>query len=110
MSQAGANPWDRQFVNLGRIMQFLRDEDSIDNLLTATLDYLRDNFEYKLLWIGLYDAENHRLTGKGGTTPAGEIKFLKERFNLNAGDLLDQVILQRKPVPIADLRQEKRSG
>ena len=61
MSQAGANPWDRQFVNLGRIMQFLRDEDSIDNLLTATLDYLRDNFEYKLLWIGLYDAENHRL-------------------------------------------------
>ncbi|WP_103668642.1 GAF domain-containing protein [Pseudanabaena sp. BC1403] len=110
MSQAGANPWDRQFVNLGRIMQFLRDEDSIDNLLMATLDYLRDNFEYKLLWIGLYDAENHRLTGKGGTTPAGEIKFLKERFNLNAGDLLDQVILQRKPVPIADLRQEKRSG
>ncbi|MEI6064939.1 MAG: GAF domain-containing protein, partial [Pseudanabaena sp. ELA748] len=48
--------------------------------------------------------------GKGGTTPAGEIKFLKERFALNAGDLLDQVILQRKPVPIADLRQEKRSG
>ena len=110
MSQAGANPWDRQFVNLGRIMQFLRDEDSIDNLLAATLDYLRDNFEYKLIWIALYEPENHRLAGKGGTTPAGEIKFLKERFALNAGDLLDQVILQRKPVPIADLRQEKRSG
>jgi len=110
MSQAGANPWDRQFVNLGRIMQFLRDEDGIDNLLSATLDYLRDNFEYKLIWIGLYDAENHRLTGKGGTTPAGELKFLKDRFALTAGDLLDQVILQRKPLPIADLRQEKRSG
>jgi GAF domain-containing protein len=110
MSQAGANPWDRQFVNLGRIMQFLRDEDGIDNLLTATLDYLRDNFDYKLIWIGLYDAENHRLTGKGGTTPAGELKFLKDRFALTAGDLLDQVILQRKPLPIADLRQEKRSG
>ncbi|MFN9670465.1 MAG: GAF domain-containing protein [Pseudanabaena sp.] len=110
MSQAGANPWERQFVNLGRLMQFLRDEDSIDNLLTATLDYLRDNFDYKLIWIGLYDQENHRITGKGGTTPAGEIKFLKERFALNAGDLLDQVIVQRRPVPIADLRQEKRSG
>ncbi len=110
MSQAGTNPWDRQFVNLGRIMQFLRDEDSIDNLLTATLDYLRDNFDYKLIWIALYDQDNHRLTGKGGITPAGEIKFLKERFALNAGDLLDQVILQRKPVPISDLRQEKRSG
>ncbi len=110
MSQAGTNPWDRQFVNLGRIMQFLRDEDSIDNLLTATLDYLRENFDYKLIWIGLYDPENHRLNGKGGITPAGEIRFLKERFALNAGDLLDQVILQRKPIPIADLRQEKRSG
>ena len=110
MSPAGANPWDRQFVSLGRIMQFLRDEDSIDNLLTATLDYLRDSFDYKLIWIALYDAENHRLTGKGGITPAGELKFLKERFALNAGDLLDQVILQRKPVPIADLRLEKRSG
>jgi GAF domain-containing protein len=110
MSQAGTNPWDRQFVNLGRIMQFLRDEDDIDNLVTATLDYLRDNFEYKLVWVALYDQDNHRLTGKGGTTPAGEIKFLKERFALNAGDLLDQVILQRKPVPIADLRLEKRSG
>jgi GAF domain-containing protein len=110
MSQAGANPWDRQFVNLGRIMQFLRDEDNIDNLLSATLDYLRDNFDYKLIWIALYDAENHRLTGKCGTTPAGEIKFLKERFVLNAGDLLDQVLLQRKPLPIQDLRLEKRSG
>lgn len=110
MSQAGANPWDRQFVNLGRIMQFLRDEDSIDSLLAATIDYLQDNFDYKLIWIALYDSENHRLTGKGGITPAGELKFLKERFALGAGDLLDQVILQRKPVPIADLRQEKRSG
>ncbi len=110
MSQAGASPWDRQFVNLGRIMQFLRDEDSIDSLLSATLDYLRDNFDYKLIWMALYEPENHRLTGKGGITPAGEIKFLKDRFALNAGDLLDQVILQRKPVPIADLRQEKRSG
>ncbi|MFN7716928.1 MAG: GAF domain-containing protein [Pseudanabaenaceae cyanobacterium] len=110
MSQAGANPWERQFVNLGRVMQILRDETSLDNLVTATLDYLRDNFDYKLIWLALYDESNHRLVGKGGVTPAGEIKFLRERFALNAGDLFDQVILQRRPVPIADLRREIRSG
>jgi len=110
MSQAESNPWDRQFVSLGRVMQILREEENIDNLITNTLNYLRDSFEYNLIWIGLYDRANHRLVGKGGMTPAGEIKFLKERFALNPGDLLDQVILQRQPVSIADLRQEKRSG
>ncbi|MEE3718168.1 GAF domain-containing protein [Tumidithrix elongata RA019] len=110
MSQAAASPWERQFVNLGRVMQFLREEEDIEALVAATLDYLKDNFEYKLIWLALYDRANHRLVGKGGTTPAGDIKFLRERFALNAGDLLDQVIMQKRPVPIADLRQEKRSG
>jgi GAF domain-containing protein len=110
MSQAGSNQWDRQFVSLGRVSQFLREEENIDNLIKAALDHLRDAFDYKLIWIGLYDRENHRLLGKGGMTPAGDIKFLKDRFALSPGDLLDQVILQRKPIPIADLRQEKRSG
>lgn len=110
MSQAGSNSSDRQLVLLGRVLQSLRETDKIDELITATLDYLRDAFEYDLVWIGLYEPANHRIVGKGGVTPAGEIKFLKDRFPLNPGDLLDLVIMQRKPIPIADLRQEKRAG
>jgi GAF domain-containing protein len=110
MSQAAASPWERQFVNLGRVMQILREEEDIEVLVAATIDYLRDNFDYKLIWLSLYDRNNHRLLGKGGITPAGEIKLLRDRYALNPGDLLDQVIMQRRPVPIADLRQEKRSG
>ncbi len=114
MSQSGSSPnlspVDRQFVSLGRVLQYLREVEDMDGAIAATLDYLRTNFEYKLLWIATYDRENHRLVGRGGVTPAGEIKFLKERMALQPGDLMDQVILQRKPVPIADLRQEKRSG
>jgi GAF domain-containing protein len=109
MSQAG-NHWERQFVSLGKISQLLREEDNLDNLVKATLDHLRDTFDYKLIWIGLYDRDNHRLIGKGGIAPSGEIKFLKEKIALHPGDLLDQVILHRKPIPITDLRQEKRSG
>jgi GAF domain-containing protein len=109
MSQAGTSS-DRQLVLLGRVLQSLRETDKIDELITVTLDYLRDAFEYDLVWIGLYEPANHRIVGKGGITPAGEIKFLKDRFPLKPGDLLDLVILQRKPIPIADLRQEKRAG
>ncbi len=110
MSQAGSNAWDQQFVSLGRVLRTLREEENIDELIAKTLDYLRDTFDHQLIWIALYDRENHRLVGKGGITPAGEIKFLKERFVLEPGDLLDQVIVLRKPMPIPDLRQEKRSG
>lgn len=110
MSQAGSNPPDRQFVNLAKILQVLHEEDKIDNLFAATRDYLRDAFKYDLIWLGLYDRDNHRLVGKAGITPSGDFKFLKEKFALNPGDLLDQAILQRKPISIPDLRKEKRSG
>ncbi len=110
MSQGGMSQWERQLVGLGKTLQNLREDNNIDNLVTTTLDYLRENFDYRLIWIGLYDRANHRIIGKGGITPAGDIKFLKERFALSAGDLLDQVILQKKPVTVPDLREEKRSG
>jgi len=110
MTQNGSNIWDQQLVNLGRVLKILREEENVDVLISTTLDYIKDTFDHQLIWIALYDRSNHRLLGKGGVTPAGEIKFLKERFTLEPGDLLDQVIVLKKAIPISDLRQEKRSG
>jgi GAF domain-containing protein len=112
MTQAASpqNQWDKQLVSLNRTLQVLREETNIDNLANATLDFLRDNFDYRLVWLGLYDRANHRMVGKGGICPVGDAKFLKERFPLTAGDILDQVIIQRKIVLINDLREEKRAG
>lgn len=110
MTQNGSNAWDQQLVNLGRVLRTLREEENVDILISTTLDYIKDTFDHQLIWIALYDRSNHRLVGKGGVTPAGEIKFLKERFVLEPGDLLDQVIVLKKAIPITDLRQEKRSG
>ncbi len=110
MTQIGSNAWDQQFANLGRVLRILREEENLDVLISTTLDYIKDTFDHQLIWIALYDRPNHRLIGKGGVTPAGEIKFLKERFVLEPGDLLDQVIVMKKAIPITDLRQEKRSG
>ncbi|MDX1978348.1 MAG: GAF domain-containing protein [Pseudanabaenaceae cyanobacterium bins.68] len=110
MGQAGSNPFDRQVVLLGRVLQSLRESDRLDDLITTVLDYLRDGFNYELVWLALYEPANHRLVGKGGITPAGEVKLLKDRFALKPGDLFDLMIMQRKPIPISDLGQENRVG
>jgi GAF domain-containing protein len=104
------SPNDDKLVALGRVLQTLREEENADVLIETTLEYLTREFNYHLIWIGLYDRLEHRLFGKGGITPTGDITFLKQWFNLNPGDLLEQVVIQQRPVGIPDLRQEIRAG
>src|SRR4028119_1920780 len=99
-----------RLVALGRVLQTLREEENADVLIETTLDYLKSEFKYRLIWIGLYDRLDHRLFGKGGITPTGDTSFLKQRFNLNPGDLLEQVVIEQRPVGVPDLRQETRAG
>ena len=99
-----------RLVALGRVLQILREEENADVLIETTLDYLCGEFKYRLIWIGLYDRLDHRLIGKGGIAPTDDATFLKQRFNLNPGDLLEQVVIQQRPVGVSDLRQETRAG
>lgn len=104
------NANDKQLVALGRVLQILREEENSDVLIDTTLHYLETEFDYSLIWIGLYDRLDHRLHGKGGTTPSGSISLLKQRFLLNPGDLFEQVVIQQRPLAVPDLRQELRAG
>ena len=111
MSQHHLQPYnDDSLVALGRALQILREEENAEVLIETTLDYLSQEFSYRLIWIGLYDRLEHRLFGKGGITPTGDITFLKQWFNLNPGDVLEQVVIQQRPVGIPDLRNEVRAG
>lgn len=101
---------ENQLVALGRVLQTLREEENAEVLIETTLDYLKTELKYPLIWIGLYDRMEHRLFGKGGITPVGEKKFLKQRFNLNPGDLLEQVVIEQRPLSVPDLRGEMRAG
>ena len=102
----------RQLINLGRTLQTLREEDNVDVLMETTLGYLQTEFAYSLLWIGLYDRLEHRLLGKGGLLPNGDSKFslLRQRFTLSPGDLLEQVVIQQRPIGVSNLQQEMRAG
>ncbi|NET35782.1 MAG: GAF domain-containing protein [Cyanothece sp. SIO1E1] len=102
--------YERQLVALGRVLQTLREEEDVDVLIKTSLSYLQNEFEYALIWIGLYDRLGHTLTGKGGLTPTEDKAFLKQRLGLNPGDLLEQVVIQQRLVGVPDLREEPRAA
>jgi GAF domain-containing protein/signal transduction histidine kinase len=101
---------EQLLVSLGQVLQTLRDAGDTQALLDTTLAYLKRQFsDYGLIWLGLYDRLDHRLIGKGGVLPKGAAEQLKQRFSLTSGDLLEQVIIQQRPVAVADIRQESRA-
>lgn len=101
---------ERQVVALGRTLQALREGEHEDGLIETTIQYLEAEFDYALVWIALYDRAEHRLLGKGGCSPQGEVPIFKQRLVLHPGDLLEQVVIQQRPLGVPDLREETRAG
>ena len=101
---------DKKIVNLGRVLQILREEENVDVLIETTLNYLQSEFQYDLIWLGLYDHIEHRILGKGGITPNADVNFLKQKFFLQPGDLLEQVVIQQRPIGVPDLGDANRAG
>jgi len=99
---------EQQIISLGRVLQSLREDDNVDVLIETTISYLKEQFDYQLVWIALYDRLNHILFGKGGIAPDSDISFLQKRVVLNPGDLLEQVVIEQRPLGVADLRVEIR--
>ncbi|MBW4423915.1 MAG: GAF domain-containing protein [Nostoc desertorum CM1-VF14] len=101
---------EQQILSLGRVLQSLREEEDVDVLIETTISYLKEQFDYKLIWIALYDRLNHILFGKGGTTPDHDTSFLRQRVVLSPGDLLEQVVIEQHPLGVADLQTEIRAA
>jgi len=101
---------EQQILSLARVLQSLREEDDVDVLIETTISYLKEQFDYRLIWIALYDRVNHILFGKGGTTPDNDTVFLRQRVVLSPGDLLEQVVIEQHPLGVADLQTEIRAA
>ncbi len=108
--KAASSIHEKHLVSLGKALQALREEESVKALIDITLDYLKTEFNFALAWIGLYDRTNHRILGQGGFTPVGETAFLSQAYNIEPGDVLEQVVIQQRPVGVADLQEEMRAG
>jgi len=101
-----ANP----LVSLSHTLQTLREQETVDILVKTTLDYLRTEFNYALLWIGIYDRLSHRLRGIDGELSQMAQPSLPQQFALSPGDIMEQTVIQQAPVQVADLREESRAG
>ncbi|PAX60392.1 sensor histidine kinase [Brunnivagina elsteri] len=100
---------EQHIISLGRVLQSLREEDNVDVLIETIISFVKDQFDYNLVWVALYDRLNHILIGKGGVAPQGNNNFLNQRLVLSPGDLFEQVVIEQRPVGVADLRAETRT-
>ena len=100
---------EQQIISLGKILQNLRDEEDIEVLITTTVTYLRDNFDYQFIWFGFYDPVSKKLRGNGGITPDGDTKVLKKSILFTPGNVICQVITELCPVGVPNLRAEARA-
>jgi len=108
-SQKESLSYNKQLVALELVLQALREGETEDGLVRVTLDYLKSELHYALVWLGLYDRNNHRFLGKGGSCASGDPSFFKRRFTVQPGDLLEQVMVQQRPLGIPNLQEAKVS-
>jgi GAF domain-containing protein len=110
-SYRDTSPHERHLVALGRTLQTIREEETTAGLVEAAIAYLKTEFHYPFLWIGLYDRFHHTLVGKAGVTPDGSSPpLLNKSLELQPGDVMEQVVIQQRPVGAPDLREEPRAG
>jgi GAF domain-containing protein len=103
--------YEQQLVALSRVLQTMREGDDLGSLIDAVLAYFKAHFDYDLIWLALYDRSTHSLFGKGGKSPVGhDSTSLKQRQSLASGDLLEQVVIQQRPLTLPDLRAELRAA
>lgn len=100
---------EKQIFSLGRVLQQVREENNLEILIEIIISYIKEQFSYELIWVALYDRLNHILFGKGGITPTKDSGFLHQRLVLSPGDLLEQVVIEQRPLGIADLQAENRA-
>ncbi len=100
------NP-ERRLAALARILKLLRETEDLDRLVSSLLDNLKEELNYSLLWFGLYERVQHQVVSQGFLAPKPH-RSLKSTFTLAPGDLMEQVVIQQRPLIINDLRIEPR--
>jgi len=104
----GPSP-ERRLTALARILKLLREAEALEHLVPALLENLKEEMHYPLLWLGQYDRIQHQVTSLGFLAPQPH-RLLKGKFALTPGDLMEQVVIQQRPLIVNDLQVESRIG
>lgn len=88
----------------------LQQQEQLAGLLPPLISYGAEALGMSFVWLAIYSESGKQLLGQGGITPAGEVGLLKQKIPLVPGSLLDQVLMQRKPISLPSLKEEPRMG
>ncbi|MGB3201529.1 MAG: GAF domain-containing protein [Nodosilinea sp.] len=100
---------EHQIMALSRILKALRGAITAEEAVTLAIDHLHQEFDFEVAWVGLYDRINHRLVTKGSHSPR-QMRSMRTIVNLTPGDVMEQVVVQQRPLIVADLQNEIRAG
>ncbi len=100
------NP-ERRLAALARILKLLRETEDFDYLVTSLLKNLKEELPYEVFWFGTYERIKHQIISQGYLAPKPH-RLLKSSFGLSPGDLMEQVVIQQRPLIVNDLRGEAR--
>lgn len=95
---------------LGQFLQMLRETSTNDQRIQVTLNYLQQQVEPALIWIGLLNADTQSITYGGGAVQDFDPNQLPPSLPKAAGDLIDQVFVHQRPIGVSDLSTEARSS
>ncbi|MDX2272504.1 MAG: GAF domain-containing protein [Cyanobacteriota bacterium] len=101
---------DKPLVALQTVLQQMREQTDAKILIELTLDYIRNIFVAPLIWLAIYDYANHQLVGQGGVTLLEDGSILQAAFPLQPGEIMEQVVIEQRPISLPDMSQEPRMG
>lgn len=100
---------ERRLAAVARLLKLVRETDDFDTLIKTLLQSLQEEFHYPVIWLGLYNPAQQHVTSCDYIAPHPH-RLLESTFTLTAGDLIEQVLIQQRPLLISDLRVEPRVG
>lgn len=110
MVQSIPTSQNRTLARLSQLLKVLRETPEADALIEAISPYLKREMGYSFAWFGIYDEGSDCLIGYEAFTPAEKRLMHRERVALEPGSILEQVFVQRRPLSLANLGEERTAG
>jgi GAF domain-containing protein len=104
------SPHEKRLALLSRCLQAIREAKKAEDMFQAALEYIQQEFPYPLIWLCRYDRSQHLIQGAGGYVHGKPMPFLQEALVLASGEILEQLVLQMRPMVVPDLKAEQRGG
>ena len=96
-------------ADLARLLQEVKNSLSVDQAISAILQYLHQAFGFEVVWLGLYHPSDRQVEIKPGWG-LPQVGFSGQVLPLTPGDLLEQAVLRGQPVGVASLAETSRAG